>query len=134
MAGAFILNRQTRAIKEVELLDKFVSGSHQTAPKVLSRLPVHLQEAELYALSAEDHYVRVHTSKGVEMVLMRLSDAISEAGGVMGVQTHRSWWVAKSAIDDIQSKRRSAELTLKNGVKVPVSRNALKVLKDMGWL
>jgi len=107
---------------------------NQRTPKILARLPVHLKEAELYALSAEDHYVRVHTSKGEDIILMRLSDAISEAGHLEGLQTHRSWWVAKHAIDDIKLKNRAADITLCNGLKVPVSRNALKLLKDKGWL
>ncbi|MEP3891333.1 MAG: LytTR family DNA-binding domain-containing protein [Hellea sp.] len=102
--------------------------------QILGRLPVHLQGAELYAISAEDHYVRVHTSKGGDMILMRLSDALLETGSVEGVQIHRSWWVAKTAIEDIKSKGRAAEVTLKNNVKAPVSRNMLKTLKTMGWL
>lgn len=102
--------------------------------KILNRLPVHLQSSELYALSAEDHYVRVHTSKGDDMILMRFSDAILETGDVEGVQVHRSWWVAQAAIDNIKSKGRSAEITLKNTGKAPVSRNALKTIRKMGWL
>ena len=102
--------------------------------RILTRLPVHLQSSELYALSAEDHYVRVHTSKGDDIILMRLSDAILEAGDVEGLQVHRSWWVAQAAIAHIKSKGRNAEITLKNMRKVPVSRNALKLVRNMGWL
>lgn len=102
--------------------------------KILMRLPFHLQTSELYALSAEDHYVRIHTSKGDTLMLMRLSDAILETGMIEGLQIHRSWWVAKAAVEDIKSKGRVAEVTLKNNVKAPVSRNALKTLKSVGWL
>lgn len=109
-------------------------ASEKTPAKILTRLPVHLQSSELYALSAEDHYVRVHTTNGGDIVLMRFSDAILETGDVKGVQVHRSWWVAQDAIDDIKSKGRSAEITLKDAKKVPVSRNALKVLRKMGWI
>lgn len=101
---------------------------------ILSRLPVHLQDAELYALSAEDHYVRVQTSKGDDILLMRLSDSIGETSGVEGMQTHRSWWVAKDAVVDIKKLGRSGEITLKNKKIVPVSRSALKTLKDIGWI
>lgn len=105
-----------------------------TPPKILTRLPVHLQSAELYALSAEDHYVRVHTSKGDELILMRFSDAMLETGSVEGLQVHRSWWVAKAAITDVKSKGRSAEITLKNTQKAPVSRNERKTIRDLGWI
>lgn len=134
VGGVFLLSRQAQTANLDVHSDDVLTTHHQAAPKVLSRLPVHLQEAELYALSAEDHYVRVHTSKGEEMVLMRLSDAIEETGGVIGAQTHRSWWVARSAIEKISSKGRTAEITLRSEVNVPVSRNALKTLKTMGWL
>ena len=65
---------------------------------------------------------------------MRLSDAIAEAGTFEGMQTHRSWWVAKAAIDKINPKGRTAEIILKNQIVVPISRNALKPLREAGWL
>jgi len=134
VAGAYIFSRQIRGAGQDQPSDTVIADSHNMTPKVLSRLPIHFQSAELYALSAEDHYVRVHTSKGAEMVLMRLSDAIAESEPLTGLQTHRSWWVSKDAIEDIQSKGRGAEITLKGNIKVPVSRNALKILKNKGWL
>jgi hypothetical protein len=36
------------------------------------------------ALSVEDHYVRVRTTRGEEMILMRLSDAIRETAPETG--------------------------------------------------
>lgn len=128
VAGAFILGPKKTKLNEA------IARNQPEVPKVLARLPVHLQDSELYAISAEDHYVRVHTSKGDSLILMRLSDAMVETGSLEGLQVHRSWWVAKSAIDDIKSKGRAAEVTLKNNVKAPVSRNGLKALKSIGWL
>ena len=46
----------------------------------------------------EDHYVRVHTTQGSALVLMSLSQAMAGLQDIEGVQTHRSWWVARSAI------------------------------------
>ncbi|MGH6783457.1 MAG: hypothetical protein ACREBP_02415, partial [Sphingomicrobium sp.] len=43
---------------------------------LLLRLPKRLGE-EIVALEAEDHYLRVHTALGSDLVLMRLSDAIA---------------------------------------------------------
>ena len=67
--------------------------------RFMERLPPKLMGAEIYAVSAEDHYLRLHTSKGSDLVLMRLSDAINELEGIDGAQTHRSWWVARSAVE-----------------------------------
>jgi len=133
VAGVLIFSKQLRIFQQDRGLENH-SIAENAAPKILSRLPIHMKTAELYALSAEDHYVRIHTSKGEEMVLMRLSDAIEEVGIIPGMQTHRSWWVAASAVDNIQSKGRGAEVKLPNGTQVPVSRNALKSLRAAGWL
>jgi|GEM_PF-308316 len=60
-------------------------------PAFLDRLPAHLG-SDLLALEMEDHYVRVHTALGSELILLRMRDAIAELGGIEGAQVHRSWW------------------------------------------
>jgi DNA-binding LytR/AlgR family response regulator len=69
-------------------------------PKFLERLPLKLRGAEVWAVEAEDHYLRLHTSKGQDLILMRLADAVAELEGIEGAQVHRSWWVARDAITD----------------------------------
>lgn len=88
----------------------------------LERLPLKFRGATLYALSAEDHYVRVHTDRGEELVLMRLRDAVQSLGATDGIQVHRSWWVAREGIADRRRDGRKHILVLKSGVEVPVSR------------
>ncbi|MFI4975903.1 MAG: LytTR family DNA-binding domain-containing protein [Caulobacterales bacterium] len=102
-------------------------------PKFLQRLPVKLRGADVYAVEAEDHYLRLHTSKGQDLILMRLSDAIAELEGIEGAQTHRSWWVARSAVTDARRAEGRATLTLKDGSEVPVSRGYAKPLREQGW-
>ena len=104
------------------------------APKFLARLPPKLRGGELWAVEAEDHYLRLHTSKGQDLVLMRLSDALAELAGIEGAQTHRSWWVARDAIERIERGDGRAVLTLKNGAKAPVSRTHARALRARGWL
>ncbi len=94
------------------------------------RLPPKLRSGDIYALSAEDHYVRVITSKGDDLILMRLSDAIKETAPLKGVQPHRSWWVAESGIDKVSGNK----LTLHTGQTVPISRSGKKVVREAGWL
>jgi hypothetical protein len=106
--------------------------THST--KFLERLPFRLRDADLYAVEAEDHYLRVRTSKGSDLILMRLSDALSELGGVEGAQTHRSWWVAKAGIADVKRTDGRATLTLKDGAEAPVSRTFAPSLREIGWL
>jgi hypothetical protein len=98
------------------------------------RLPVHLRCAQILALQSEDHYLRVHCDGGDALILMRLSDAIGEMAQGDGAQTHRGWWVARSAVQAATRGDGKAVLTLSNGVEAPVSRSYYKVINDAGWL
>jgi DNA-binding LytR/AlgR family response regulator len=102
-------------------------------PKFLARLPDKLRGGEIYAVEAEDHYLRLHTSLGQDLILMRLGDAIVELEGLEGAQTHRSWWVAKAAIASAERQDGRATLTLKDGAEVPVSRGFARTLRAAGW-
>lgn len=103
-------------------------------PKFLERLPLKLRGAEVWAVEAEDHYLRLHTSKGQDLILMRLSDAIDELAGIEGARVHRSWWVARGAIADAKRGDGRATLTLKDGSEVPVSRTYARELREKGWI
>lgn len=102
--------------------------------KFLERLPIRLRGGEVWAVEAEDHYLRLHTSKGQDLILMRLADAVSELEGIEGAQVHRSWWVARDAIADARRGDGRATLTLKDGSEVPVSRTYAGELRDKGWI
>jgi len=98
----------------------------------LERLPVKYRGAELYAVSAEDHYLRVHTSVGEELILMRFSDAMKELHRAKGMQTHRSWWVANHGIADSAREDGKLVLKLKSGGKAAVSRTYAGAVKEAG--
>jgi len=102
-------------------------------PRFLERFPARLKGAELYAVSAEDHYLRLHTSRGQDLILLRLSDAVAELEGIEGAQTHRSWWVAKGAVTSARRGDGRATLSLKSGVEAPVSRAYARALREAGW-
>jgi DNA-binding LytR/AlgR family response regulator len=102
--------------------------------RFLKRLPPALRGAELYALEAEDHYLRLHTSRGTDLVLCRMADAVAELHGMEGFRTHRSWWVARAAVAKAVKADGRAVLTLKSGVEAPVSRTALPALRQAGWV
>lgn len=99
-----------------------------------ARLPFKHRQAEILALSAEDHYLRVYTSAGETLILMRLYDAIGELDGIEGSQVHRSWWVAKDAVADVVRGDGKVDLVLKDGLRAPVSRRYQKALKADGWV
>lgn len=103
------------------------------ASRFLDRLPPRLRGGQIHAVEAQDHYLRLHTSKGEDLILMRLSDAVAELEGIEGAQTHRSWWVARDAVEDARRGDGRATLTLRGGVEVPVSRAYAKALREAGW-
>jgi hypothetical protein len=103
-------------------------------PRFLDRLPPRLRGAEIWAVQAEDHYLRLHTSKGQDLILMRLSDAMAELKGIDGAQTHRSWWVARAAISDVRKGERSATIRLPDETEAPVSRSQARTLRERGWI
>ena len=102
-------------------------------PVLLKRLPKTLSGAELLAIQAEDHYLRLHTDRGSTIILMRMSDAMRELEGLEGAQTHRSWWVAREAVVNATRGRGRARLELKGGLTVPVSRTYAPKLRAAGW-
>ncbi|MEP3050605.1 MAG: LytTR family DNA-binding domain-containing protein [Erythrobacter sp.] len=99
---------------------------------LLERLPAALG-SDIVALEMEDHYVRVHTALGSELVLMRLRDAMKELGPLEGRQVHRSWWVARAAVEDAVRDGRNVRLKLARDIEAPVSRANVSQLRDAGW-
>ncbi len=109
----------------------------QAAPEpsnpLLDQLPPELG-SEVTALEMEDHYVRVHTMLGSHLVLMRLRDAMAHVAELEGRQVHRSWWVARLAVEDVKREGRNVRLILAGGVEAPVSRAQVSELKTAGWI
>lgn len=100
-------------------------------PRLLQRLPARLREGQVISMSMQDHYVEVTTTKGSEMILMRLSDAMDLLDGIEGAQTHRSHWAASAHADTLSRAGRRHELKLKDGRSVPVSSSYRDTVERM---
>lgn len=100
-------------------------------PRLLARLPLDKRGA-LVSLSVQDHYVDVVTTRGRDLLLMRLSDAIAEAEGCPGLQVHRSHWVALNQVRAARREGARGVLTMVDGREIPVSRNYLVEAKAAG--
>lgn len=99
-----------------------VNRASADGPKFLSKIPF-AKRGELWALSSELHYVRVYTSRGDDLVLMRLSDAVEQTDGVEGLQIHRSHWIATEGVAQIENSGGKMQVILKNEIALPVSRS-----------
>ncbi len=138
--NVFVISMAITAI--IALIEQNISGQGQTGPDqgdsraeaaFLERLPIKYRGAALYAVSSEDHYLRIHTDRGEELILMRLADAMRELSAAKGMQTHRSWWVAKAGIAEARREDGKVRLVLKSGTEVPVSRSFAKAVREAGF-
>ncbi len=108
-------------------------GARTFVPELLQRLPPD-KRGELVSISACDHYVRVVTTRGHSMLLMRLRDAIGETNPLPGIQTHRSHWVALEAIQSLKCHRGRYQITTTANDTLAVSRTSLPRLRKAGLL
>ena len=93
-----------------------------------------VEPAAVLCLQMEDHYVRVHHAAGSRLVLTTMRQAQDALSNVRGLQVHRSWWVAESAVVQAVLEGRSLRLRLSNTLLVPVSRTAVAAVRAAGWL
>jgi hypothetical protein len=83
-----------------------------------SRLP---RGAVALAIKAEEHYIRIWSPSGTDIIRYRFSDAVRELADRNGCQVHRSWWINWDAVRNCRHRGRALELVLDNGLEVPVS-------------
>ena len=105
----------------------------QQAPEFLQRTSTP-QAEEVLALQAEEHYVRIYTSDGSELVHCRFGDAVKQMPVELGLQVHRSWWVAESAVQSARRGSRRWRLHLLSDIDVPVSDSYVAAARERGWL
>ena len=96
-------------------------------------LPLRLG-TDIICMAMEDHYVRVHTALGSDLLLMPMARAVADVAAIEGFRVHRSWWVARSAVLRIDGPARTMRLRLANGMDVPVARRTVAMLRGLGWL
>lgn len=133
--------RDTDTTSEIAVDDPVTPSSQSAAepveiarPTLLERAKPELRQAELLAITAEDHYVRLITDAGDDMVLMRFADAIAEASELDGLQVHRSWWIAAAAVARVDKSSDGSKVTLTNGIVAPISRRRVAEVEKAGWL
>lgn len=96
----------------------------------MTKLPLD-KRGKLICLEMDDHYLKVHTDKGSDLILMRFKDALACLDEYPGIQTHRSWWVAQDAIVSEEKEGRKLLLKLVNQQLVPVSRRYTEQVKTL---
>jgi len=112
------------------------SAALQRAANVAVAPPAFLErfdppiKGQLWAVQAQEHYVRVIASGGAHCTLYRFGDALRELDGLSGLQVHRSFWVADSGVAGVRTDKRGTRIVLRNGEQVPVSARHLDVVQQ----
>ncbi|MFB8343690.1 LytTR family DNA-binding domain-containing protein [Brucella cytisi] len=112
--------------RDLEAVPRNVSD---TPPPLLTRLKPDNRGAIL-RLSAEDHYTRVVTSRGQELILLRFSDAVKEVGETSGLQIHRSHWIADRHVAELRKMNGGLGLLTSDGSLLPISRASQKSARE----
>jgi hypothetical protein len=102
-------------------------GGSQDRPPLLDRISLD-KRGPLIRLEVQDHYVLVVTTRGRELLLMRLGDAIAETGADTGQQIHRSHWVSDNGVRAVlRESGKNPRLTVQttDGQSLPVSRSQM---------
>ncbi|MEM7462935.1 MAG: LytTR family DNA-binding domain-containing protein [Pseudomonadota bacterium] len=99
-----------------------LSTSRLSSDKGYLRHLDHPLNGELLRIEAQEHYVRLVSSMESRMVLYRFNDIVSELPGQLGMQVHRSHWVAFSAAEGVHRDNGRLWLNVADGSKIPVSR------------
>jgi hypothetical protein len=90
---------------------------------------------DLYAVEAEDHYVRLYLpDRRRPLILYQFGDALAELAQIDGLQVHRSVWVAERAIVAARREGRNWRLEIIDGVRLPVGPSFLSAVRARGWL
>jgi LytTr DNA-binding domain-containing protein len=133
MGGAFIAAFVAPAMDAAARRARPAVAAEDRPANFMERLPPKLRGSELWALEAEDHYLKVITSSGETLIRLRLADALRELHAIDGAQTHRSWWVARAAVRDVKRDGSRVALVLPNGREALVSRAFARGLRAARW-
>jgi hypothetical protein len=103
------------------------TGSHEEAARQAtakliagSKLP---PEAHIIAIKAEQHYIKIWSDQGTDLVRYRFRDLSKRLRDCNGNQVHRSWWVDLDSVQSFRQTGRKLELTIGPDLTIPVSQS-----------
>ena len=86
--------------------------------------------AEITYISAELHYLDVHSEVDHKLILYSLKDAVQEIPKHLGIQTHRSYWVADAAVKTLRKDGGKYLIETISDESIPVSQSYLRQVRD----
>lgn len=101
--------------------------------KLISRLPYSKQGAVI-SVEMSDHYAKITTTKGSEMLHLRMSDAVEQLSDHDGIQIHRSFWINRKYLKEVYRDGRKTMVRLTNGSEFPIGDSFIKKAADAGLI
>ncbi|MFN7571170.1 MAG: LytTR family DNA-binding domain-containing protein [Betaproteobacteria bacterium] len=81
-------------------------------------------------LKAEGNYVNVTGATSHKLLAYRFARAVEELG-LIGIQVHRSYWVARDAVSHVTKAGKNTVIIVKSGRAIPVSNRYLLAVRSL---
>lgn len=119
---------EPRMNDDVSVLPDAREDNIHQGQKFLSSLPGFVGW-DIVAVASDLHYLNVWTVAGRTTVLGNLKDVGNELS-TLGMQVHRSHWVAHAHVTRIVGNSNSAACIMSNELRIPISRRRWKIVKE----
>jgi hypothetical protein len=97
--------------------------------------PLGVDEGQLWAIEAEDHYVRLLLADGrAPLFSGRFGDALAQVAHIDGCRIHRGRWVADAAVAGVEREGRGWRIVLPDGRRLTVSASHVGSIRERGWI
>lgn len=88
------------------------------------------KQGKLLAIQAQEHFVKVWTEAGSELIRYKFGTALLELESADGLQIHRSYWVADDAVKRFKKDGPKYVIELVNDEVIPISQSYLRQVRE----
>ena len=84
---------------------------------------------QIHLIEAREHHVHVTLSDSRRRLRARLGDVVAQTSSEDGIQTHRSWWVARHAAKELGEENGRPVMRLRDNAHIPVARTRVSQVR-----
>lgn len=103
--------------------------TRHSSPSIEGLIPAH-KRGTLISMSSQDHYVEIVTKNGNHLERLTMTMAIELAPKAVGLQVHRSHWVAYKSILGLEKTGERYAVLLQNGARIPVGKSRVAEVRS----
>jgi LytTr DNA-binding domain-containing protein len=102
-------------------------------PRFMARLKTDIGPC-VWAVSEDDHFIKVYGEKGEDRILYRFSDAVHDLREFKGTRVDLDHWVLQDAIEKVEPVGNTFEVVIKSGKRFSVSDSYRSILLESHWV